>query len=65
MSLGAGTITIPYLYYENGLILGTILLFLGAGLSLYCGYLMAYAAEKTGGQSHEEIANALYGTRGM
>ena len=59
--LGAGTITIPYVYYENGIILGTIFLFFGGALSLYTGYLIAYCAEITGGSCYEEIANRLYG----
>lgn len=54
--LGAGTITVPYLFYENGIFVGTLLLTFGAGLSLYTGYLIAYAAEMTGGKSYEEIA---------
>lgn len=37
----------------------------GAALSVYTGYLIAYCAEKTGGTCYEEIANKLYGTRGM
>ena len=42
--MGAGTITIPYVYYQNGLILGTFFIFLGGSLSLYTGYLIAYCA---------------------
>jgi len=63
--LGAGTITIPSVYYENGLVLGTIFIFFGGGLSLYTGYLISYCAEKTGGSSYEEIANNLYGKGGL
>ena len=63
--LGAGTITIPSVYYENGLILGTVFIFFGGGLSLYTGYLISYCAEKTGGSSYEEIANNLYGNPGL
>ena len=63
--LGAGTITIPSVYYENGLVLGTFFIFFGGGLSLYTGYLISYCAEKTGGSSYEEIANNLYGKGGL
>jgi amino acid permease len=63
--MGAGTITIPYVFYENGLILGTIFVFFGASLSLYTGFLIAYCAEKTNGSCYEEIAYHLYGTKGM
>jgi amino acid permease len=59
--LGAGTITIPSVYYENGIFLGTVFIFFGGALSLYTGYLISYCAEKTGGSSYEEIANNLYG----
>lgn len=36
--MGAGTITIPYVFYENGLILGTIFIMFGGSLSLFTGY---------------------------
>jgi amino acid permease len=63
--LGAGTITIPSVFYDNGLFLGPAFIFFGAGLSLYTGYLISYCAEKTGGKSYEEIAGALYGKKGV
>ena len=63
--LGAGTVTVPYVFYENGVIFGTVLICLGAGLSLYTGWLIAYCAEKTGGDCYEAIANHLYGKRGL
>lgn len=63
--MGAGTITIPYVYYKNGLLLGTIFILFGGALSLYTGFLIAYCAERTGGTSFEEIAYHLYGTKGL
>lgn len=63
--MGAGTITIPYVFYENGLFLGTLFVTFGASLSLYTGFLIAWCAEKTGGACYEEIAYHLYGTKGM
>jgi amino acid permease len=63
--MGAGTITIPYVFYENGLILGTIFILFGGSLSLFTGYQIAYCAEKTGGRCYEEVAYKLYGTKGL
>jgi amino acid permease len=63
--MGAGTITIPFVFYTNGLILGCFFVLLGGFLSLYTGYLITYCAQKTGGSSFEEISYHLYGTRGM
>jgi len=59
--LGAGTITIPYVIYQNGIILGSVFILMGAAVSFYAGYLIAYCAEKTGGKCYEDIANRLYG----
>ena len=64
MCLGSGTVTIPYIFYANGIILSTVLICIGGILSYYTGYLIAYCAEKTGGKSFEEIAFKLYGEKG-
>jgi amino acid permease len=64
MCLGSGTVTIPYIFYSNGIILSTVLICIGGILSYYTGYLIAYCAEKTGGKSFEEIAFKLYGEKG-
>ena len=63
--MGAGTITIPYAFYANGLVLGTIFIFFGAALSLYTGFLIGWCAQQTGGRSYEDIAFKLYGKRGL
>ena len=63
--LGAGTVTIPQVFYKNGIIYGTIFICLGGLLSLYTGYLIAFCAEHTNGRSFEEIAVKLYGKRGL
>ena len=63
--LGSGTVTVPYVFYANGLILSTILILAGGALSYYTGYLIAYLAAMTGGKSFEEIAYKLYGEKGM
>lgn len=59
--LGAGTLTIPYAFYENGYAMGIFCIVLGAILSSFTGYLMAYAAHKTNGTCYEEIALATFG----
>jgi amino acid permease len=41
-SLGAGSITLPYLMSINGLILGSFLIMLGAALSYYSGILLVF-----------------------
>lgn len=63
--MGAGTITLPYIFYENGIYLGIVLTFFGGSLSLFTGYLVSYLAEKTGGRCYEEIAFCLYGKTGV
>lgn len=63
--MGAGTITIPYIFYKNGLILGTFFVILGGLLSFYSGYLIAYCSMKTNSRCYEEIAYHLYGSKGM
>lgn len=65
MCFGAGTMTLPYVYYLNGPILSTVLICLSGYLSYYTGYLLTYAAEMTGGKSMEEIAFKLYGINGL
>jgi len=62
--LGAGTLTIPNVMYDNGFIFGSVLIIFGGLLSAFTGYLIAYAAHKTGGSCFEEIALATYG-KGM
>lgn len=39
-TLGAGTITLPYAIYANGLVLGPLLMVGAALLSYYTGYLL-------------------------
>jgi len=35
--LGAGTITIPYVFYELGFVLGSFAIIFGGGISLFAG----------------------------
>lgn len=65
MCLGSGTVTIPYVFYANGIIVSSIMIVAGGTLSYYTGMLIAYCAALTGGQSFEEIAFKLYGEKGM
>ena len=61
--LGTGTLTIPYAFYQNGYIVGCLCILLGGLLSVFTGYLTAYAAAKTNASSYEEIALATYGPK--
>ncbi|TNV79783.1 hypothetical protein FGO68_gene1776 [Halteria grandinella] len=70
--LGAGTLSIPYVFYANGLLFGTVILLCGgAGLSFFSGWLMVECCnivgtaklpkgrKRVGG--YEEIAMHAYG----
>lgn len=59
--LGSGMLTIPYAFFSNGFVLGTVFVALGALLSIFTGYLVVYASEKTNGACYEEIALAVMG----
>ena len=59
--LGAGTLTIPNIYYLNGFWLGSFLIIFGAGMSAFTGYLIAYCCYKTKATCYEEVAAATYG----
>ena len=61
--MGAGTLTIPYAFYQNGFIIGSLLILAGGSLSCFTGYLMAYCSEKTNGACYEEIALATFGEK--
>ena len=39
--LGAGTLTIPYAFYQNGFIVGCFCILLGGVMSAFTGYLVA------------------------
>jgi len=61
--LGAGTITIPYVYYELGYVCGSLAILLGGGMSFYSGWLIAYCAHMTKATCYEEIAMMSFGKR--
>ena len=52
----AGTLTIPNVIYQTGYILGSCLIIFTGILTTITGYFIAYAADRTGGSSYEEIA---------
>lgn len=61
MCLGAGTLSIPYVFYANGILFGTMLLIFGACLSLYTGWLNVTCCSRLRARRYEEIAEATYG----
>lgn len=63
--MGTGTISIPYVYYENGFYMGTLFIVLSAVLSMYSGYLLTLCAAETRGTCYEDIALKLFGYKGM
>jgi amino acid permease len=63
LCLGAGTLSIPYVFYQNGLVFGTFLLLLGAFLSIYTGWLVVICCHKLDAQRYEDIAMATYGKK--
>lgn len=62
--LGAGTLTIPYVFYELGFTLGILAIAFGGSISAFCAYLLAYCAHHTNATSFEEIALVTFGKRG-
>ena len=61
--LGAGTLSIPYVFYENGVIIGSILLISGGLLSIYTGYLIVVCCDRLQVYTYEEMAMKSYGQR--
>ena len=44
LCLGSGTLTFPYIFYANGLVLGVSLILFGAFISVYTGWLILQCA---------------------
>ncbi len=63
LCLGAGTLTIPYVFYANGIVVGTLLVLLGAAVSYYTGWLIIICAEQLNGNRYEDLASKTYGRR--
>lgn len=62
-TMGAGTITMPYIICIAGIGLGAILTMLGAGLSHYTGNLLIRCTELTGRQTYEDFAEVAFGSK--
>lgn len=63
--MGATTVTVPLIYYENGPIVGSAFIIFGGVLSFFSAYLIAFCCEFTGGSRYEDIAKELYGRPGL
>jgi len=61
--LGAGTLTIPYTFYELGFLVGTIAVAFGGLISIFAGWMLAYSCSKTNATSYEECAMVCFGKR--
>lgn len=61
--MGAGSLSIPYVFYTNGIVFGTFLLLLGGMLSFYSGWLIVLLCDKYNATRYEDIATATYGKK--
>lgn len=62
-TVGAGILSLPYVFNLSGLYQGIIVFVLGMIVSLYTCQLLVIAAEKTGKLTYESIGSELYGPR--
>jgi amino acid permease len=58
--LGAGTITLPYLAYQNGIVIAILLIIFGALISYFCGMLLVECAELVGSDKYEDFAKYCF-----
>jgi len=61
--MGAGTLTMPYIISKTGIILGPVLILLGALLSYYAGMLIIKCTEITGKKTYEDFATQAFGKK--
>ena len=61
--MGAGTLTVPYIVYANGFILGISLILFGGLISAFTGYMIIFCCEQTKATCFEEIALACFSKR--
>lgn len=61
--LGSGTLTIPYTFYELGFALGVVAVAFGGSISVFAGWMLTYACEKTNASCFEEVAMVSFGKR--
>ena len=62
-TLGAGTLSFAYAMMINGILLGTVLIIVGALFSYYTGSLLVSVSTATGVHRYEDFAYKLYGSR--
>jgi hypothetical protein len=62
-TVGAGTITMPYVIALTGIAFGSILVVSGAMLSHYSSYLLIKCNQLTGMKSYEDFAEITFGYR--
>jgi amino acid permease len=63
LCLGAGTLSMPYVFYSNGFLFGMFLLIFGASMSFYTGWLIVICCERLNANRYEDIAMYTYGKR--
>eukprot|EP00347_Sterkiella_histriomuscorum_P006324 403353189 len=61
LCLGAGPLSMPYVFEKNGIVFGSFLLLLGGVLSLYTGWLVVVCCHRLNASRYEDIALATYG----
>ena len=61
--LGAGTLTIPYTFFELGFLGGFLAITFGGLISIFAGWMLAHACEKTNASCFEEIAMVSFGKK--
>ena len=54
--MGAGTVTIPFIFSLTGIVNGTIMILIGALVTLYASVLLVKCTQITGLMSYEEFA---------
>jgi amino acid permease len=62
-TLGAGVLALPYAFYQAGLVMGLLLLFLSAIATLYSIHLMALACHRYRMYTYETLVQVLFGTK--
>ena len=61
--IGAGLLTFPYAFMQNGLIFALLLVVFSSTVSWYTGMLLVHASEASTKSKYEDIAYVLYGRR--
>ena len=62
-TLGSGTISFAYAVQQNGIILGILLIILGALISYYTGMLIVKVSNSQECSRYEDMAQKMYGSR--